>query len=55
MIVIAGLVIGAVSGALLARKHGGRWPDMLQYAAAMGIGLAVLGLVLTIVIERAVS
>ncbi len=52
MIVIAGLLAGALIGALRARKRGGRWPDMLQYGAAHAIALSLLGLLLTIVIER---
>jgi hypothetical protein len=53
MIVIAGLVLGAVFGAASAAKGGGKRLDMLQYAAAYGIAFGLLGVVLTIIIERA--
>ncbi len=52
MIVIAGLLLGTVTGALIARKHGGKPMDMLQYAAGYGIAFALLGLFLTIMLER---
>lgn len=54
MIVLAGLLGGALTGALLARKRGGRGLDQLQYAAAYGILFTILGLFLTILIERLV-
>jgi hypothetical protein len=52
MIVIAGLVLGAIFGAATAAKGGGKRLDMLQYAAGYGIAFGLLGVVLTIVIER---
>lgn len=52
MIVIAGLFGGALGGALLARKRGGRPADMAQYAAGFGIGFGLLGLFATIALER---
>ena len=52
MIVISGLVIGAVMGALTAKRRGGRWPDMAQYAAGYGIALALVCLIATIAIEK---
>lgn len=52
MIVIAGLVLGAVLGAATAAKRGGKRLDMLQYAAGFGIAFCLLGLFLTIFIER---
>ena len=52
MIVIAGLVIGAILGARTALKRGGsRW-DAAQYGAAYAIGCSLLGLFATIFIER---
>lgn len=52
MIVIGGALIGAVWGGLVARKRGGsRW-DIAQYAAAAGIALALVGMILTIVLDR---
>ncbi|HSF65700.1 MAG TPA: hypothetical protein VLA78_15025 [Paracoccaceae bacterium] len=52
MIVLAGLLGGAMAGAMLARKRGGKGLDMLQYAAGYGILFCILGLFLTIFIER---
>lgn len=52
MIVLAGLLAGAVTGAALARKRGGKALDQLQYAAGYGIAFCILGLFLTIFIER---
>lgn len=55
MIVIAGLVLGAIFGAVLAARRGGKRLDILQYAAAFGIAFCLLGLFLTIFIERMVT
>jgi hypothetical protein len=52
MIVIAGLVGGAIWGALHARKQGGNRKDMAQYAAVYGIVFGLLGLAATIALER---
>lgn len=52
MIVIGGALLGALIGAAIARKHGGRLADMAQYAAGFAIALALLGLFLTIFLER---
>ena len=53
MIVIAGAVLGAVLGALTAKKRGGSRLDMAQYAAASAIALSLAGLILTLIIHRA--
>lgn len=52
MIVIAGILGGALLGALIARKNGGRGLDMAQYGAGYGIAFGLLGLFATIFIER---
>ena len=52
MIVIGGLVFGSVFGAVLAKTRGGRVPDMLQYAAGLGILFGLIGLFATIILER---
>lgn len=52
MIVIGGLVLGAVIGASNALRRGGRWPDALQYAAGFGIAFGLIGLFVTIFLER---
>lgn len=54
MIVIAGLILGAAFGARKALKAGGRKLDALQYGAGYGILFALVGLFLTIVIDRMV-
>ncbi|GGW21833.1 hypothetical protein GCM10011452_03820 [Gemmobacter lanyuensis] len=52
MIVITAIVFGALLGALRARKHGGSKLDMLQWGAGFAILFGILGLFLTIYIER---
>ena len=52
MIVLAGLVLGALAGANIARKRGGKSLDMLQYAAGFGIAFALVGMFVTIILER---
>lgn len=52
MIVIAGALLGASWGAWLARSRGGKPADMAQYAAAFAIAFALLGLFVTIFIDR---
>jgi hypothetical protein len=52
MIVIAGLMLGAAVGAYTAKTRGGKTLDLLQYAAGFGIAFGLLGLFLTILIER---
>lgn len=51
MIVLAGFVLGAVWGAMLARKRGGNRLDMAQYAAGFGIAMGLVGLFVTIFLE----
>ena len=52
MIVLAGLVGGAAWGAFEARRREGNRLDMAQYAAAYGIAFGLLGLFVTIALER---
>ncbi len=52
MIVIASILLGAALGARVALKRGGRRLDALHYGAAYAIGFGLLGLFLTIFIER---
>lgn len=52
MIVIGGLVIGALLGAYMARKRGGRLGDLLQYAAVYAIILGLAGMLLTLAVHR---
>lgn len=52
MIVIAGLLGGAIFGSVLAKRRGGKPQDMAQYAAGYAICFSLIGLFLTILIER---
>lgn len=52
MLVWAGVVIGALLGAVQARRHKGGRLDMLQYAAGFGIAFGIVALFVNIVILR---
>ena len=52
MIVLGGMLVGAVLGAVIAKKNGGKVLDMLQYAAGFGIAFSLLGLFITIILNR---
>lgn len=54
MIVIAALVIGALLGWRRATQLGGNRRDRAQYAAAYGLGFAVIGMLATVIIDRMV-
>ena len=54
MIIIAGFVLGAAYGARKARKAGGKRLDLLQYGAGFGIAFSLVGLVLTLILDRTV-
>lgn len=53
MIVLAGLVLGILFGASLAKRRKGKAKDMLQYAAAYAILFSIIGLFITIFVHRA--
>jgi prolipoprotein diacylglyceryltransferase len=55
MIVIAAVLLGAVTGALKARKRGGNTLDMLQYGAVYAIVFGILGLLATILTHRVLA
>jgi hypothetical protein len=52
MIWTAGLIGGAAFGAYTALKRGGRKLDALQYAAGYGIAFGLLGLAISIFLDR---
>lgn len=52
MIVIAAVAIGALFGAARARRRQGNGFDIAQYAAAHAILFAIIGLFLTIIVEK---
>lgn len=54
MIVIGGLVLGAIVGGLTARWRGGKAADIAQYAAGFGIAFALVGLFLTLILDRVI-
>lgn len=55
MLVVLGMAaIGAVLGALTARKRNGNAADMAQYAAGYGIAFALAGLIISLILVRLV-
>ncbi|WP_294609208.1 hypothetical protein [Roseovarius sp.] len=52
MIVILGALLGAVTGALLARRRKGKLADILQYAFVYALMFALAGLFVTLIIHR---
>lgn len=52
MIVIAGLLIGAVSGFFIAKSRKGQKFDIAQYAAVFGLMGGVAGLLATLILDR---
>ena len=52
MIVVAGFLLGGAYGGWLAKRREGKPADIAQYAAGFGIAFALLGLFLTIFLER---
>lgn len=52
MIIAAGLAMGILIGAFTARGRGGKGLDMAQYAAGYGIAFMLVGLFVTILLER---
>ncbi|MEW2916541.1 MULTISPECIES: hypothetical protein [Ruegeria] len=53
MVVILGMaILGAILGAMTARKRNGTGADMAQYAAGYGIAFALVGLVLSLILIR---
>lgn len=52
MIYIVLGLLGATWGGMTARKRGGNRKDIAQYATSFGIAFALLGFVLTVLIDR---
>ncbi len=55
MIVLGSGLVGAILGFATAKKRGGKGLDRAQYAAGYGIAFMILGLFLTLLIERLAS
>ena len=53
MFVLAGTVLGAIIGALIAIRRKGRRLDIIHYATGYGIVFTLIGLFVTIFIHRA--
>lgn len=52
MITPAFAIFGALLGALIAKRNGGKRLDILQYSASFAIALGLVGLFVTIFIYR---
>ncbi len=52
MFVIVGLLLGAIGGGLRAKARGGKAADIAQYAAAHAIIFGLLGLFITLYLDR---
>jgi uncharacterized protein YqgC (DUF456 family) len=52
MVVIGGFLVGAVGGSLVARRRGGKPADMAQYAAVFAIIGGLIGLFITLYLDR---
>jgi len=52
MIAISLLVIGTIVGAVVAKRRKGNRLDILQYAGVYAIIFAIVGVFLTIMVER---
>jgi hypothetical protein len=55
MIVIGLAIIGALIGGFTARKRRGNRKDIAQYAAGYGMAFLILGMFLTVIIDRLTS
>ncbi|NOG08591.1 MULTISPECIES: hypothetical protein [unclassified Ruegeria] len=55
MVVVLGMaILGAILGALTAKRRNGNGADMAQYAAGYGIAFALVGLIISLVLVRLV-
>ncbi len=52
MIVIGGLVFGAIGGGWAAQQRGGKAADIAQWAAVFAIAFGLLGLFVTLGLDR---
>lgn len=52
MLVIAGLLIGAIGGGLTAKRRNGTGFDIAQYAGVFALIGGILGMFATVIIER---
>ncbi|ANT61075.1 apolipoprotein acyltransferase [Salipiger sp. CCB-MM3] len=52
MIVIAGALLGAIIGGLTARRRKGNKADIAQFVAVYAIAFGLVGLIVTIAVEK---
>ena len=52
MIYIPAALIGGAIGGLTAKRRGGKGLDIAQYAAGYAIAFGLLGLIVTIILDR---
>jgi len=52
MIVVAFALAGAVIGGYAARKRGGAWLDIAQYAGSYALAFGIVGLFVTVFLMR---
>lgn len=52
MIIFPFMIFGGLLGALTARRKGGDKFDIAQYVVAFGILFGIIGLILSIIVER---
>ncbi len=52
---VAGLILGAITGAVRARARGGKAADMVQWGIVHGLILGLAGLFVAIVLTRAAA
>ncbi|MFG6582616.1 apolipoprotein acyltransferase [Sulfitobacter sp. 1A12779] len=55
MIALGLALIGAIIGGLTARKRGGNHKDIAQYAAGYGMAFLIVGMIATVLLDRALS
>jgi hypothetical protein len=52
MFVFGGMLLGAILGGMTAKRRGGRPLDIAQYAAGYGILFSVIGVAVTVALNR---
>ena len=55
MIALGLALIGAIIGGLTARKRGGNRKDIAHYAAGYGMAFLIVGMIATVLLDRALS
>ena len=54
MIVIVAAVLGALIGGFTAKRRNGNRLDILQYAAGYAMAFGILGMLVTVIVDRAI-